>query len=184
MRSSCLLCLLLVAAFAQFAFGTESVPHPGGECTETDAGYNYASNTAKTPWVLNELYAVPTGTLDPATWESSQAFAVEFLAHLTGGSTPEAYAQACAAVWGEFFDQTATVIFNAKRDITTTYSELKCTSKIWAVVSTETKQVLDVSDWLAAPSGAFDVTDPDAAVQLKNDLQITLSDLNSQPGAI
>ncbi len=183
MRFICLFSVLCIAAFAQFSSATASLPQPGAQCTEPDALYNYAGDSIKTLWVLNELYAVPSGTLDPATWEPSGAFAAEFLAQLSGGSTPEAYAQACAAVWGDFFDQTAMVIFNTKRDIITTYSALKCVAGVWTVQSTETKQVHDVSDWLPAPSGPFNVTDPGAMLQLKDDLQSRLSDLNSQPGA-
>ena len=183
MRTHFLVCTIVLLMFSQLANADEASPQPGAACSDPGAVYNYSTNVVKTPWTLNELYALPVGTTDPATWNSSSDFRTQFINQLGSGSTPQAYAQACGAVWQNFFDSNASVLFNAKRTVTSTIVTLQCTSGVWTAVSSEDFQINDVSDWLTPGSGSYVVTDSASVTQLQQDLQAVLLNLNAQPGA-
>ncbi len=161
----------------------EDSPVPGGICSEPQATHYYTSDIVKTPWVLNELYAVPVGTMSPESWDQSPYFSVQFNAELQSGETSEAFAQACGAVWYNFFTDDAAVIVSLSRTITATNQTLQCISGNWISVSTEYLQFNDVSDWLTTNNSAFDVSDPSSTPILQADLQKLLENLNAQPGA-
>ena len=183
MPVSYLMLAVAMMAFSQFGYSSSAAPEPGATCSEPGAVYNYSTDVTKTPWILKELYAVPAGTADPATWDSSSDFKTQFTNELGTGLTPQDYALACGAVWQNFFSDNASVLFNAHRTVTATEITLQCTSGTWAAVSTETRRFDDVSDWLTAGSGPYQVGNPASVTQLQQDLESTLTNLNAQPGA-
>lgn len=161
----------------------EELPIPGGDCNEPEAIYNYTSEIAKTPWMLNELYAVPVGTVSPETWDQSSYFGTQFLAELQSGESAEDFAQACDAVWQNFFTDDADVIVTLRRTINTTNQVLQCISGNWTSISTENLQFNDVSDWLSTSSDPYDVTVTSSEILLQGHLESLLENLNNQPGA-
>lgn len=154
----------------------------GANCSEPDQQYHSTSEISKTPWELNELYAVPAGTLSPDQWDESSSFNVQF--HTQLDSTDSVgFAQATTEVWQDFFSEDATVIFNVRRTITATDEILQCISGIWAFNSIQPLAVQDISDWLTTGNSPYDVTDLSSQSLLQSDLQSAVDSLNSQPGA-
>jgi hypothetical protein len=132
---------------------------------------------------VHELYAVPVGTIDPSEWSLSAYFKNQFDEELGEGETPEEFAVACAAVWGDYFTYSASVLVSLSRTISTTHKTLKCEGGNWGTLSTEDVQIVDVSDWLSANSGSYDVNAASTPIQLESDLESILTNLNGQPGS-
>jgi hypothetical protein len=154
----------------------------GGVCDEEGRIHNLASDISKTPWELNELYAVPVGTVSPDSWEQSSSFNLQFNAELESGD-PAGFALACANVWQNFFPEEADVIISVRRTITATHQVLECLSGSWMTQSTQPLEINDVSDWLTTTGSPYDLSNESSQSELQSDLQAILDSLNAQPGA-
>jgi hypothetical protein len=155
----------------------------GAHCSETDAIYHLTSNIQKTPWQVSSLYAVPVGTLNPESWELSSSFHAAFIGELQSGQNVEEYAEACTAVWQDFFVQDTDVIVTLSRTISATDQVLECISGTWVHISTQEFNHEDQSDWLTINDTPFDVTNEASRSLLAAKLQNLINNLNTQPGA-
>lgn len=177
--------LILAAAgilfLADCSYGYDPRPiDVGVECHDVEAIYHLTSNIQKGSWVIDDLYAVPVGIQSPEQWDLSQLFHEQFVIELQDTDTPEAYAQACLAVWRTFFSEDVNVLVSVKRTISATDTSLQCVSGTWTPSSTHTFEYTDSSDWLTL--GSFQIAQSTVA-DVQNSIQNLLDELNGQPGA-
>jgi hypothetical protein len=172
--------ILLLAALPACLFSDELV-QAGGPCTEEGQYFHLTSGIIKSPWELNDLYALPPGSLSPESWQESSSFHTQFNMELEGISA-ESFADACSAVWQGFFSEEADIIVKVHRSISATHQMLQCTSGYWISLSTEALQMNDTSDWITLEGSPYDVG-VESASAIEADLQYLLDTLNMQPGA-
>lgn len=180
-RSACFL-IAVIVVFPP-VLSAQSDVEIGGVCNDPSETYYYAREITKSPWGIDRLYAVPAGTLNPQEWQHSEAFEQQLLSIVGSSRTPQSMASACGQIWGEYFSDTADIVVNLKRTISTTYDILECNSGHWSVQSTETQEQVDDSGWLAIGNQPWNVHEEGSISGLQSALEEKLSNLNSQPGA-
>lgn len=172
---------LLLPICASFLFAEEPATI-GSSCSGDSTVYQWMTSS-RTKWSVAELYAVPTGILDPADWPDAPAFRTRMLQVLPQNANAEAYATSCSSVWSEFFTGRADAIVLLKRTITATKRKVECVSGLWSIISQSEGTTPDDSQWLRLGDTPYDVPAPSSGDLLKANLLNLLNTLNGQPGA-
>lgn len=180
MSSRILLLLLLFSVIASITQG--QTPEVGENCFEDDDFYHDVVST-RTLWAIDELYAVPVGVITPVSWDLSSEFEQQLLSLIQPPANTQIFAEACGNIWQNYFSDSADVIISLHRTITSTDKTLACENGVWILVSEETAETIDISDWMKVGDESFDVTDENGAALLQQKLDQLLNELNTQPGA-
>ena len=154
----------------------------GGTCNGTEGNYVWITSS-RTSWSTSSVFAVPVDTVDPEEWPESGAFESQLSGILPTNPTVTQYADAVAAIWGQYFADGAYVLIRLKRTLSTTTRSVECVSGLWTVASTADGTDLDESGWLKVGEGHYDVGDSSSVTALTSDIQNAITELNAEPGS-
>jgi len=175
--------LLFVLIFLPFALlaDTQQPGAPitiGGTCSDSDGSYLWITTT-KTPWSVQDVAAVPSGTVDPGQWSNYPSFRTSLWAGLSGNPDANAFGQRIADISPSYFSNPGDLLVALKRTISTTTRNVTCQAGTWEVDSTASVTNEDDSDWIPA-ANSVDLSDgANDTVKIQDALDL----LNGQPGA-
>lgn len=154
----------------------------GSSCFE-EGSFFYLTASERTPWSVNQISAVPIGLNDPEEWSESFSFQQRLSQELSGQTSVSDFAQACSAIWQEFFSDQTDILVTLKRTINKTEDVLECVSGNWIFTSSNQSVDVDISDWLRVGEQEYDVSSPSSSEALRQNLESILVNLNQQPGS-